>query len=259
METPATPPPPPPLLLIRLPGPEAVALLQEARTLATDDDAARLLQPYQGGVDVTPAQLRAAYGVLQRAGQEAAFATTVLQGARPVFPRHDQRKAEAAAASKAKEVWRRQLLARHQQREYNRMVKNVHWGGAKKPDPETRPFYQASIAFNMLAAMITAGFLGYYVAGSFLDKDAYRLMVGTVTAMSMLVVEMTLYIIRTTEVERFAPKRERNEQLGQKGMTIPTGPLDDIQFLRSRALAGSKSPPPQAVLSPQSSSKQKLL
>lgn len=32
------------------------------------------------------------------------------------------------ARLKAKEAWRQRLVARSQQREYDRMVKNVHWG-----------------------------------------------------------------------------------------------------------------------------------
>lgn len=45
--------------------------------------------------------------------------------------------------------------------------------GQRKPDAETRPFYQASIAFNMIAAMATAGFLGYYAAGSIDLKETH--------------------------------------------------------------------------------------
>jgi len=247
-----------PLLLIRLAGPEAVALMQQACTLASAADEA--LGSYQGEQDVTPAQLRAAHAVLKKAGQEQedAFNNTVLRGARTVFPRHVQRKEDIATQAKAKEGWRQKLQAKHQQREYDRMVKNVHWGGARKPDPETRPFYQASIAFNMLAAMITAGFMGWYVAGSFLTKDAHRLMVGTVTAMVMLVLEMTLYIIRTTEVERYAPKRERNEQLGQQGKTIPSGFVDDLTFRRP---AGSKKSSSSSIVGPPKAggAKQKVL
>lgn len=249
---------PAPLLLIRLPGPEAVAVMQQACTLASATDEA--LGSYHGEQDVTPAQLRAAHAVLKQAGQEQedAFSKTVLRGARPVFPRHVQRKEDIAMQAKAKEGWRQKLQAKHQQREYDRMVKNVHWGGARKPDPETRPFYQASIAFNMLAAMLTAGFMGWYVAGSFLTKDAHRLMVGTVTAMAMLVLEMTLYIIRTTEVERYAPKRERNEQLGQQGKTIPSGFMDDLAF---RKPAGSKKISSSSIVSPPKAGgvKQKVL
>jgi hypothetical protein len=249
---------PAPLLLIRLPGPEAVAVMQQACTLTSAADEA--LGSYQGEQDVTPAQLRAAHAVLKQAGQaqEDAFNNIVLRGARPVFPRHMQRKEDIANQAKAKEGWRQKLQAKHQQREYDRMVKNVHWGGARKPDPETRPFYQASIAFNMLAAMITAGFMGWYVAGSFLTKDAHRLMVGTVTAMVMLVLEMTLYIIRTTEVERYAPKRARNEQLGQQGKTIPSGFLDDLAF---RKPAGSKKISSSSIVSPPKAGgvKQKVL
>jgi len=224
-----------PLLLIRLPGLEAVALMQQACTLSSTGDEA--LASYQGEKDVTPAQLRAAHAVLKEVFQERkdAFNETVIQGARPVFPRHVQRKEDLATQATAKEGWRKNLQAKHQKQEYDRMVKNVHWGGARKPDPETRPFYQASIAFNMLVAMITAGFMGWYVAGSFITKDAHRLMVGIVTAMTMLVLEMMLYIIRTTEVERYAPKRERNEQLGQQGKTIPCGYADDLTFRKPTA------------------------
>eukprot|EP00624_Nannochloropsis_granulata_P005918 evm.model.NODE_42098_length_28510_cov_28.859102.4 len=209
--------------------------MQQACTLSSAGDEA--LASYQGEKDVTPAQLRAAHAVLKEAGQERedAFNKAVIRGARPVFPRHVQRKEDLATQAKAKEGWRQRLQAKHQKREYDRLVKNVHWGGTRKPDPETRPFYQASIAFNMLVAMITAGFMGWYVAGSFVTKDSHRLMVGIVTAMAMLVLEMTLYIIRMTEVERYAPKRERNEQLGQQGKTIPSGYVDDLTFRRPTA------------------------
>lgn len=62
------------------------------------------------------------------------------------------------------------------------------------------------------------------------------MMVGTVTAMGMLMVEMVLYIIRTTELECYQPKRQRNEEMGRKGLQIPTGdPLDDARW---RRLAG---------------------
>lgn len=64
-------------------------------------------------------------------------------------------------------------------------------------------------------------------------------MVGTVTAMGMLMVEMVLYIIRTCEVERYQPKRQRNEEMGQKGLTIPVAdPLDDFQFWRMAGQGG---------------------
>ncbi len=54
-----------------------------------------------------------------------------------------------------------------------------HNRGQRKPDAETRPFYQASIAFNMIAAMATAGFLGYYAAGSIMtDETHVRTLVG---------------------------------------------------------------------------------
>lgn len=223
-----------PLLRIRLPGPQAVELMLQARKLSTEADGPgdEHLGSYGGEQDVSPAQLRAAYVVMKHQGQshENNFIETVMRGARSVYPRHTLHKEELALRAKKSEEWRRKLHHRHQQREYDRMVKNVYWGGGKKPDPETRPVYQASIAFNMLAATFTAGFLGWYAAGAFLSKYEQRLMVGIIAAMFMLVVEMTLYIIRTSEIERYAPKRERNVQMGQKGLRIPTGFQDDIQF-----------------------------
>ncbi len=64
-------------------------------------------------------------------------------------------------------------------------------------------------------------------------------MVGIVTAICMLMIEMVLYIIRTTELERYQPKRRRNEEMGQKGLTIPTAdPLDDLQFWRMAGQGG---------------------
>lgn len=138
----------------------------------------------------------------------------------------------------------------------------------------------------MIAAMATAGFLGYYVAGSVLSEDSHvrsfvdrcrdgvkgldpcrlptpfssphdailstpptrfsharhgtqRMMVGTVTAMGMLMVEMVLYIIRTTELECYQPKRQRNEEMGRKGLQIPTGdPLDDMKWRRLAVTGG---------------------
>lgn len=68
-------------------------------------------------------------------------------------------------------------------------------------------------------------------------------MVGTVTAMGMLVAEMVLYIIRTTELERFQPKRRRNEEMGQKGLLIPMNPLDDYQWHLRGGRAQKVAPP----------------
>lgn len=64
-------------------------------------------------------------------------------------------------------------------------------------------------------------------------------MVGTVTAMGMLLVEMVLYIIRTCELEVYQPKRRRNEEMGRKGLTIPTAdPIDDLKFWRMAGQGG---------------------
>ena len=70
-------------------------------------------------------------------------------------------------------------------------------------------------------------------------KTKQRIMVGTVTAMGMLMVEMVLYIIRTCELERYQPKRRRNEEMGRKGLTIPTAdPIDDLKFWRMAGQGG---------------------
>ena len=61
----------------------------------------------------------------------------------------------------------------------------------------------------------------------------------------MLVIEMVLYIIRTNETERFRPKRERNEKLGQRGLTLPSGPLVDLQYLTSARKQQPSVPRPQ--------------
>jgi hypothetical protein len=38
---------------------------------------------------------------------------------------------------------------------------------------ETRPLYQASIGFNMVAAGATAGFIGYYASRGMLSQESH--------------------------------------------------------------------------------------
>lgn len=173
-----TPAPVSPLLLIQLVGPEAVALVRKEGLSpcysSSSSSSSSLSSSDEDAVtQVTVEQLRTLRMSLESKGQGEFFHSTILKGSRMVFPRHRHRKEEIEARAKSKETWRQQLHMRHQQREYDRMVKNVHWGGGKKPDPETRGFFQASLAFNMVAAMATAGFLGYYASGSYLEKDTH--------------------------------------------------------------------------------------
>ena len=53
-----------------------------------------------------------------------------------------------------------------------------------------------------------------------------RVVVGTLAATVMLVIETVLYIIRATEVEKYKGKRERNEEYGRKGLVIPPDPFN---------------------------------
>lgn len=177
-----TPAPAPPLLLIQLVGPEAVALVRKeglspryssSSSSSCEEDNNNNQIKNDAMTQVTVEQLKTLQVSLESKGQGEFFHRTILKDSRMVFPRHRHRKEEVEARAKIKETWRQQLHMRHQQREYDRMVKNVHWGGGKKPDPETRGFFQASLAFNMVAAMATAGFLGYYASGSYLEKDTH--------------------------------------------------------------------------------------
>lgn len=104
-------------------------------------------------------------------------------------------------------AYSQRLRIRDQQRQYDRMVNNVHWGsvsqaatpchccsgcsimlsrrrpvhacmlsthsGAKPKEAEARGMYQASVALNMVTAAGTAGFVAYYLGRQVFKKESH--------------------------------------------------------------------------------------
>ncbi|ETV99019.1 hypothetical protein H310_08491 [Aphanomyces invadans] len=102
---------------------------------------------------------------------------------------------------------RRQYLQRVQEeKEYNKML-----GKLSKPkrDSEMQKEMKSvtqhvSIGINMIAAMATAFFVAYYISRTVTDNETTRLLAGLAGAISMMMVEMVLYMARATKQEELA-------------------------------------------------------
>ncbi|ETV66848.1 hypothetical protein H257_16785 [Aphanomyces astaci] len=102
---------------------------------------------------------------------------------------------------------RRQYLQRIQEeKEYNKML-----GKLSKPkrDSEMQKEMKSvtqhvSIGVNMIAAMATAFFVAYYISRSVTESETTRLLAGLAGAISMMMVEMVLYMARATKQEELA-------------------------------------------------------
>ena len=97
--------------------------------------------------------------------------------------------------------WRAQRQARAQERAYQRMVGDLSstGDGITVSGELSSAAKQASIGANMLAAIVTAGFIGHYAGGMLShddDKGANRWIGALVGVVVMVMVEMVLFIAR---------------------------------------------------------------
>lgn len=116
---------------------------------------------------------------------------------------------EEMSKSKKKKLEERRafLLCQQETREYNRMV----YGSARLPSDNEETIsnaiqsvkYQMAISSNVLAAMAGAFGVCYYSAQKFMNFSKNKcLTAGLVGAISILLIEMLLYIIRALKMEK---------------------------------------------------------
>jgi len=112
------------------------------------------------------------------------------------------------------------LKLKEQEREYNGLTKNINH---KVEDDATLSsmMYAATVGANMIVAPISIGVLMYFFAGrlfSFMIPDYAPLpgkvnipgmIAGVLGGVSMLFIEMILFVIRNHEMDRFVTKKKK--------------------------------------------------
>lgn len=133
------------------------------------------------------------------------------------------------------------LRNKEQESHYKALVHNV--GGeqqeaalASKSDVTTRSMtYAASIGLNMIIAPLSFGCFMYFFAGGLLDyffpedetsinhrhnhnvPKIGRLLVGVISGVLMMFIEMILFVIRTHEMDKAIRKKSKKQQVGAFG------------------------------------------
>ncbi|OQR82428.1 hypothetical protein ACHHYP_16057 [Achlya hypogyna] len=113
-------------------------------------------------------------------------------------------------------VQRRQYLQRRQEEKtYNQMLGKLERPKADSAmQREMKSVSQhLSIGANMIAAMATAFFVAYYISRSLTDNETTRLLVGLAATVAMMVVEMVLFIARSTKQEELARRQRKGAGL----------------------------------------------
>jgi len=120
------------------------------------------------------------------------------------------------------------LRLRYEESKYARLTKNL--GTVIKDDDVTTKSmtYAASIGLNMIVAPLSFGCLMYFFAGGLFDflwpmqrpqhpsaaagADIRKVIVGVVSGVLMLFIEMLLFVIRTHELDRAVRRKSRKHQ-----------------------------------------------
>ena len=112
-----------------------------------------------------------------------------------------------------------QLRFRQEQRRYAKLTHNLT-KVIRDDDVSTKSMtYAASIGLNMVIAPISFGVFMYFFGGSLLDflfprkststTDIRKVIIGVVSGVLMLFIEMLLFVIRTHEMDKAIRKKER--------------------------------------------------
>ncbi|EQC30213.1 hypothetical protein SDRG_12064 [Saprolegnia diclina VS20] len=164
-----------------------------------------------GSGDRVPLREAAAYLRAQRASSGSSVKSLLNGASLSATP------VAAAVASKEKQTYlakRRQYLQRRQEeKSYNQMLGKLE---RPKADSDMQREMKSvsqhlSIGANMIAGMATAFFVAYYVARSVTDNETSRLLLGLAATIAMMVVEMVLYITRSTKQEELARRQRKSE------------------------------------------------
>jgi len=117
------------------------------------------------------------------------------------------------------------LRLQNEETKYIRITNNLH--REIQDDVTTRSMtYAASVGLNMIVAPLSFGCFMYFFAGGIFDyffgeefsarttggTDIKRVIVGVVSGVIMLFIEMTLFVIRTHEVEAALTKKKKKKK-----------------------------------------------
>lgn len=137
-------------------------------------------------------------------------------------------KPPAVELTKEQEEYRKRmekLSWKHEERKYSQLTSNVN-KAPEKDDITTRSMtYAASIGLNMVIAPLSFGCFMYFFAGGLLDylldtdpsskSDIKRVIIGVVSGVIMLFIEMLLFVIRTHEMDEAMRKKSKGSANAQ--------------------------------------------
>jgi hypothetical protein len=117
------------------------------------------------------------------------------------------------------------LKLRQEETRYSKLTNNLD---SERPDDITMKSmtYAASVGLNMIIAPISFGVFMYFFAGGILDyffpsvvekrtangTDVKRVIVGVISGVLMLFIEMILFVIRTHEFEKHTRRKEKKNR-----------------------------------------------
>jgi Endoplasmic reticulum-based factor for assembly of V-ATPase len=121
------------------------------------------------------------------------------------------------------------LRFQHEETKYARLTNNLKMNAVADDVTTKSMTYAASIGLNMIVAPISFGVFMYFFAGSLLDyvwsspsaaargsaahvpPDIKRIIVGVVSGVAMLFIEMLLFVIRTHEMDKAMRKKAKKK------------------------------------------------
>jgi hypothetical protein len=208
-------------------------------------DAAEVLQsstdPNEGRPDCLPLEvLFAMQTILENDPRlETALQTSLM------FTPPPAEVPESAAARRFQERIKK-LRLQQEESKYSRLTGNLQQ--APQDDINVKSMtYAASVGLNMIVAPLSFGGFMYFFAGGIFDyffhesfsarttggTDIKRVIVGVVSGVIMLIIEMVLFVIRTHEFEEHTRKKNRKKKKNQPfgvytkqadGITTPAQP-----------------------------------
>lgn len=146
-----------------------------------------------------------------------------LRGTSLVFT-HPPAEKEETQESKKFQQRMKKLRLRHEETKYVRLTNNLQHEVQDDVTAKSMT-YAASVGLNMIVAPLSFGCFMYFFAGGIFDyflgeefssrttggTDIKRVIVGVVSGVVMLFIEMTLFVIRTHEVEAAQTKKKKRK------------------------------------------------
>ena len=162
----------------------------------------------------------------RRQALETALSSTQLAYTPPPPPESNE---ETPQQRKFRQRMER-LRLQQEETSYSRLTSNIKSTNIKDDDITAKSMtYAASVGLNMIIAPLSFGAFMYFFAGSLLDyifpraeplpvgaTDIKRVIIGVVSGVLMLFVEMILFVIRTHELESFTRKKEQKQKYKRK-------------------------------------------